>query len=102
LNYYHRFNKKFDRTQLLAHPFPVASAFLYPAPKSTKDKNPQAIPRVGTGTCDGKSRKKNEPIFMSLNYLIRPANNFSNKNQKEKEEFFIFLMKKPRFLYDKN
>ena len=48
------FNEIINRPQLLAHPFPVASAFLYPAPKSTKDKNPQAMPRVGTGTCDGK------------------------------------------------
>ena len=39
------------------------SAFLYPAPKSTQDKNPQAMSRVGTGTCDGKSGEKSEPIF---------------------------------------
>ena len=43
------------RQKLLAHPRLTPSAFLYPAPKSTKDKNPQAMPRVGTGTCDGKS-----------------------------------------------
>ena len=39
------------------------SAIFYPAPKSTKDKNPQAMPRVGTGTCDGKSGEKSEHIF---------------------------------------
>jgi hypothetical protein len=57
------FNEIINRPQLLAHPFPVASAFLYPAPKSTKDKNPQDMPRVGTGTCDGKSGEKSEPVY---------------------------------------
>jgi hypothetical protein len=46
------------RNQLLAHPRLTPSAFLYPAPKSTKDKNPQAMPRVDTGTCDGKGVSK--------------------------------------------
>jgi hypothetical protein len=45
------------------------SAFFYPAPKSTKDKNPQAMPRVGTGTCDGKSGEKSEPIFFVYQLL---------------------------------
>ena len=39
---------------------------------------------------------------MSINYLLKPVNNITNKNQKDKEEFFIFLMKKTRLRYDKN
>ncbi len=42
------------RKKLFAHLRLTPSAFLYPAPKTTKDKNPQGMPRVGTGTCDGK------------------------------------------------
>ena len=41
----------------------TSSAFFYPASKSTKDRNPQAMPRVGTGTCDGKSGEKSESII---------------------------------------
>ena len=31
---------------------------------------------------------------MSINYLLKPVNNIRKKNQKDKEEFFIFLMNK--------
>jgi hypothetical protein len=39
---------------------------------------------------------------MSSKYLLKPVNNITNKNQKNKVEIFIFLMKKSRWLYDKN
>jgi hypothetical protein len=32
---------------------------------------------------------------MSINYFINTVNNFSNKNQKDKDKFFLFLMNKP-------
>ena len=32
---------------------------------------------------------------MSINFLIKLMNNFVIKNQKDKEQSFIFLMKKP-------
>ena len=55
------------------------------------------VPRDNFVTMKCKSQ-----YFMSINYPIKPVNNFSNKNQKDKETFFIFLMKKPRWLYDEN
>jgi hypothetical protein len=62
----------------------------------------QPVLPVGTGTCDGKSGEKSEPIVDVYQLSYKLMNNFSNKNQKDKEQFFIFLMKKPRWLYDEN
>jgi hypothetical protein len=47
-------------------------------------------------------REKGEPIIDVYQLSIKLMNNFSNKNQKDKEQFFIFLMKKTRWLYDEN
>jgi hypothetical protein len=41
-------------------------------------------------------REKGEPIIDVYQLSIKLMNNFSNKNQKDKEQFFIFLMKKTR------
>jgi hypothetical protein len=39
-------------------------------------------------------REKDEPIIDVYQLSINLMNNFSNKNQQDKEQFFIFLMKK--------
>ena len=74
------------------------SAFVYPPPKSTKDKNLQAMPRVGTGTCDGESGEKSEPIFYVYQLFHITYDYFQIKNQKEKEQSFIFPIKKTNVL----
>ncbi len=46
--------------------------------------------RVGTGTCDGKSGEKSEPIIDVYQLFHKLMIKFQIKNQKDKEQSFIF------------
>ncbi len=53
------------------------------------------MPRVGTGTCDGKSGEKSEPIFYVYQLFHTTYKySFQIKNQKDKEHSFIFPINK--------